>query len=94
MSESNQRSKTLIRELYELSESGALDQMDSKVVDSACDFIQNFINPVVSYKQAAKISGKSLSSIYNKISRSGITVVQREKGIRFKDLIRIRNKEV
>ena len=39
MSESNQRSKTLIRELYELSESGALDQMDSKVVDSACDFI-------------------------------------------------------
>ena len=30
MSESNQRSKTLIRELYELSESGALDQMDSK----------------------------------------------------------------
>ena len=47
MSESNQRSKTLIRELYELSESGALDQIDSKVVDSACDFIQNFINPVV-----------------------------------------------
>lgn len=58
MSESNQRSKTLIRELYELSESGALDQIDSKVVDSACDFIQNFINPVVTYKQAAKISGQ------------------------------------
>lgn len=94
MKDSNQRSKTLIRELYELSESGALDNIDSKVVDSACDFIQNFINPVVSYKQAAKISGKSLSSVYNKVSRSGITVEQREKGIRFKDFMRILRKEI
>lgn len=94
MQEYNQRSRTLVRELYELSESGALDKMDSEVVDHACDFIQNFINPVVSYKQAAKITGKSLSAMYDKVSRSGIKVEQRQKGIRFKDLMRIRRKEV
>lgn len=55
MQEYNQRSRTLVRELYELSESGALDKMDSEVVDHACDFIQNFINPVVSYKQRQRL---------------------------------------
>lgn len=93
MSESNQRSKTLIRELYQLSESGALDSIDSETADAACDFIQNFINPIVSYKQAAKITGKSVHSIHCKASRSGIPVEQ-TKGIRWKFLKRVIEKTI
>lgn len=93
MSASNQRSKTLIRELYQLSESGALDNIDSETADAACDFIQNFINPVVSYKQAAKLSGKSIHSLHCKVSRSGIPVEQ-TKGIRWKLFKRIVEKSI
>lgn len=93
MSESNQRSKTLIRELYQLSESGALDSIDSETADAACDFIQNFINPVVSYRQASKITGKTVHSIHCKVSRSGIPVEQ-TKGIRWKFLKKIMEKTI
>lgn len=93
MSESNQRSKTLIRELYQLSESGALDNIDSETADAACNFIQNFINPVVSYKQAAKITGKSVHALHCKVNRSGVPVEQ-TKGIRWKFLKRIIEKSI
>lgn len=93
MSESNQRSKTLIRELYVLSESGALDNIDSETANEACDFIRNFINPVVSYKQAAKMSGKSIHAIHCKVSRSGIPVEQ-TKGIRWKLFRKILDKSI
>lgn len=93
MSESNQRSKTLIRELYQLSEAGALDNIDSETADKACEFMQNFINPVVSYKQASKITGKTVHSLHCKVSRSGIPVEQ-TKGIRWKLLKRILEKTI
>lgn len=93
MSESNQRSKTLIRELYLLSESGALDNIDSETAEAACDFIKNFIDPIVSYKQAAKITGKSIHAIHCKVSRSGIPVEQ-TKGIRWKFLRKIIDKSI
>lgn len=93
MSESNQRSKTLIRELYALSESGALNNIDSETADAACEFIQNFMNPVVSYKQASKLTGKTIHAIHCKVSRSGIPVEQ-TKGIRWKFLKKIINKSI
>lgn len=93
MSESNQRSKTLIRELYALSESGALDNIDSETADAACDFIKNFIDPIVSYRQAAKITGKSVHAIHCKASRSGIPVEQ-TKGIRWRFLKKVINKSI
>lgn len=94
MQESNQRSKTLIRELYQLSEAGAFDNIDASVAEDACNFIEKFMNPVVSFKQAAQISHKSIGAIYSKVSRSGIPVEQREKGIRFSFLRRIIDKSI
>lgn len=91
---SNERSKTLIRELYQLSEAGVFDHVSKGTADAFCDSIMAFMNPVITYKEAAKMTGKTLPAIYNKISKSGIRVFERVKGIRWLDLKRIIDKRI
>lgn len=64
MSEQN-RSRTLIRELYQLSEAGAFDNVDSDTAEAASDFFMTFMNPKLTYPQIAKMFGMSEKNVMN-----------------------------
>ncbi len=87
-----ERSKTLIRELYELSESGALDHISEKTADTACEFIKNFMDPLLTYREAARATGKTFNGLYSKVSRSGIPTEDLGKGIRWRFVKKIIDK--
>ena len=91
-SESVERSKTLIRELYELSESGAFDHISDGTANAACDFIKDFMNPVLTMREAAKATGKTFNGLYSKVSRSGVPTVNMGKGIKWSWVKKIRDK--
>lgn len=76
----NERSKTLIRELYEMSESGAFDNVTPDVMDSAMDFLMTFLDVKVTYEQAARIFGRSEKNIINNVIRK-VGKGDRAKGI-------------
>lgn len=69
MSEQNDRSRHLIRELYQLSEAGAFDNVDQDTVNTACEMLMSVMNPTIDYKQASKIFNKSEEAIRAKVSR-------------------------
>lgn len=91
---SNERSKTLIRELYQLSEAGAFDHISEETADAFCDQMKTFMDPVLTFQEAADASRKSLGALYSKVYRSGIEVYERMKGLRWRDVKRIRDKKV
>lgn len=65
----NNRSRTLIRELYQLSEAGAFDNVDAKTAEDSCNFLLTLLNPTITYEQAEKIFGKKKELIRNDVSR-------------------------
>lgn len=66
---SRDRSRTLIRELYQLSEAGAFDNVDIDTVETASNFLMSFLNPTINYKQASKIFGKSEENLRSDVFR-------------------------
>lgn len=69
MLEQNDRSRTLIRELYQLSEAGAFDNVDAETAETACETIISLLNPTINYKQASKLFNKSEETIRTNVSR-------------------------
>ena len=63
------RSRTLIRELYQLSEAGAFDNIDAQTAETSCNFLLTLLNPTITYEQAEKIFGKKKELIRNDVSR-------------------------
>jgi hypothetical protein len=72
------RSKSLIRELYMLSENGAFDNVDVDTAETACEMLMSFMNPKLTYKQAAKVFGMDEKVMLNHIQRK-IPEKDREK---------------
>jgi hypothetical protein len=64
MSEQNDRSRGLIKELYQLSEAGAFDNVDASTAETAVDFLMTLMNPAVDYDTA-----KDKRILMNDISR-------------------------
>lgn len=58
------------------------------------DLIVDVVNPLVTYEQACQITGKSMSALYSKISRSNIKPVLNRRMLRYSDVMKIKNKEV
>ena len=96
MSKQNDRSRTLIRELYQLSEAGAFDSVDPSTAETATDFLMTLMNPKLTYKQAEKFFGISEKNIMNHASRK-IPEKHREKDhrtlIRYSELKKLFKKE-
>lgn len=69
MSEQNDRSRGLIKELYQLSEAGAFDNIDSTTAETASDFLLSLMNPVIDYDTASRIFGKDKKVLMNDVSR-------------------------
>lgn len=69
MSEQNDRSRGLIKELYQLSEAGAFDNIDADTAHTAAEFLMSVMNPAIDYKQASKIFGKSEESLRSDVAR-------------------------
>ena len=69
MSERNDRSRGLIKELYQLSEAGAFDNIDSTTAETASDFLLSLMNPVIDYDTASRIFGKDKKVLMNDVSR-------------------------
>lgn len=63
------RSKTLIRELYQLSEAGAFDNVDNDTAETASEFFMAIMNPKLTYKQAAQIFGTTEKNVMNHAQR-------------------------
>lgn len=65
----NNRSKTLIKELYNLSEAGVFDNIDADTAETSCNFLLTFLNPTISYEQAEKLFGKKKELIKTSYSQ-------------------------
>lgn len=65
----NTRSKALIRELYQLSEAGAFDNIDADTAEASCNFLLTLLNPTITYEQAETLFGKKKELIRNDVSR-------------------------
>lgn len=91
MSERNDRSRGLIKELYQLSEAGAFDNIDSTTAETAVDFLMTLMNPAVDYDTASKLFNKDKRVLMNDISRK----LPKEKKVtakaffRYADLLKI-----
>lgn len=93
-SESVNRSKQLIRELYELSEAGAFDHISESTAKTACDFFKDFMDPVLTMSEAAKATKKTFNGLYSKVSRSGVPTVNMGKGIKWSWVKKIIDKSI
>lgn len=91
-SESEERSKQLIRELYEMSEAGAFDHISETTAKTACDVMKEFMDPVLTMAEAAKATKKTFNALYSKVSRSDIPTVNLGKGIRWSWVKKIKDK--
>lgn len=69
MSEQNDRSRGLIKELYQLSEAGAFDNVDTTTAETAVDFLMTFMNPAIDYDTASRLFKKDKKVLMNDISR-------------------------
>lgn len=69
MSERNDRSRGLIKELYQLSEAGAFDNVDTTTAETAVDFLMTLMNPAVDYDTASRIFNKDKRVLMNDVSR-------------------------
>lgn len=87
MSERNDRSRGLIKELYQLSEAGAFDNIDSTTAETASDFLLSLMNPAIDYDIASRIFGKDKKVLMNDISRK----LPKEKKITAKAFFRYRD---
>ena len=63
-------------------------------IDKIMDIMVNVIDPLVTYEQACKMTGKTMSGLYSKISRSNIKPICTQKMLRYSDVMKIKNKEV
>ena len=87
MSEQNDRSRGLIKELYQLSEAGAFDNVDSTTAETAVDFLMTFMNPAVDYDTASRLFNKDKRVLMNDVSRK----LPKEKKITAKAFFRYRD---
>ena len=87
MSAQNDRSRGLIRELYQLSEAGAFDNVDSQTVETATNFLLTLMNPAIDYDAASKLFNKDKRVLMNDISRK----LPKEKKITAKAFFRYRD---
>lgn len=87
MSERNDRSRGLIKELYQLSEAGAFDNIDSTTAETASDFLLSLMNPAIDYDTASRIFGKDKKVLMNDVSRK----LPKEKKITAKAFFRYRD---
>ena len=69
MSAQNDRSRGLIKELYQLSEAGAFDNVDSQTAETASDFLLSLMNPAIDYDTASRIFGKDKKLLMNDVAR-------------------------
>ena len=69
-------------------------RMINEEVNRMFDLLRNEIDPLVTYEEACKITGKSLSALYSKISRSNIKPIVYQRFLRYSDVIKIRDKKV
>lgn len=63
-------------------------------IEKLLDAVVEVVDPLVSYEEACKITGKSLPALYSKISRSNIKPVLNRRMLRYSDVMKIKNKEV
>lgn len=68
-SRSNDRSRGLIKELYQLSEAGAFDNVDSTTAETASDFLLSLMNPAIDYDTASRIFNKDKKLLMNDVAR-------------------------
>lgn len=66
----------------------------SEDVEHLFNILRKEINPLVTYEEACKITGKSMKSLYSKISRSNIKPISCKKMLRYSDVIKIRDREI
>ena len=83
----NDRSRGLIKELYQLSEAGAFDNIDSTTAETASDFLLSLMNPAIDYDTASRIFGKDKKVLMNDVSRK----LPKEKKITAKAFFRYRD---
>ena len=65
----NDRSRGLIKELYQLSEAGAFDNVDTTTAETAVDFLMTFMNPAIDYDTASRLFKKDKRVLMNDVSR-------------------------
>ena len=65
----NDRSRGLIKELYQLSEAGAFDNIDTTTAETAVDFLMTFMNPAIDYDTASRLFNKDKRVLMNDVSR-------------------------
>ena len=87
MSAQNDRSRGLIRELYQLSEAGAFDNVDSQTAETATNFLLTLMNPAIDYDAASRIFNKDKKLLMNDVSRK----TPKEKKITAKAFFRYRD---
>ena len=63
-------------------------------IERLLDVIIEAVDPLVTYEQACRMTGKSLPALYSKISRSNIKPVKNRRMLRYSDVMKIKNKEV
>ena len=83
----NDRSRGLIKELYQLSEAGAFDNVDSGTAETAVDFLTTLMNPAIDYDTASKLFNKDKKVLMNDVSRK----LPKEKKITAKAFFRYRD---
>lgn len=65
----NDRSRGLIKELYQLSEAGAFDNVDTETIETATNFLITLITPAIDYDTASKLFNKDKKVLMNEVSR-------------------------
>lgn len=75
-----------------MSEAGAFDHISDSTANTACDFIKDFMDPVLTMAEAARATKKTFNGLYSKVSRSGIPTENLGKGIRWSWEKKIRDK--
>lgn len=65
----NDRSRGLIKELYQLSEAGAFDNVDTETIETATNFLITLVNPAIDYDTASKLFNKDKKVLMNEVSR-------------------------
>ena len=71
-----------------------LDNLTQDDIDNLCKFLMEACDVLMTYDQAAKFTGKSKSALTVKVSRSIVKPVQRQKMLRYSDVVKIKDKKV
>lgn len=63
-------------------------------VNKLMEKVVEAVDPLVTYEDACRMTGKTMSALYSKISRSNIKPILNKKMLRYSDVMKIKNKEI